>query len=115
MMNPVALHRSFQGRTDLGLLRPARVRSGRLFIAVVALGSSAANAQDMTAGARLFAGKCQRNADMHGGGRFAGTALFIGEHDHMSSHDCPLFWLALRFCIAHSAASLSTPLGGAPW
>ena len=42
MMNPVALHRSFQGRTDLRLLRPARVRSGRLFIAVVALGSSAA-------------------------------------------------------------------------
>ena len=59
MMNPVALHRSFQGRTDLRLLRPARVRSGRLFIAVVALGSSAANAQDMTASARLFASKCQ--------------------------------------------------------
>jgi hypothetical protein len=33
----------------------------------------------------------------------------------MSSHDCPLFWLALRFRIAHSAASLSTPLAGAPW
>ena len=63
----------------------------------------------------LFAGKRQRNADMHGGGRFAGAALFIGEHDHMSSHDCPLFWLALRFRIAHSAASLSTPLAGAPW
>lgn len=59
MMNPMALHRSFQGRTDLRLLRPARVRSGRLFIAVVALGSSAANAQDMTASARLFASKCQ--------------------------------------------------------